>query len=251
MRKEVPNLGQVTFHQYTGAVVVPELSFNRPRGLSLPTYLAELALSHVDQGLVDSLQTRFNQCTGETVVPRLPQPEFESKRRVLEGNGHKPDCAYINSEGLRIIRNRINKRNDDLKRDPLNCSDDELANLLTVFEKGTEIYLNPPHKETSKYSICLGIDVIAWKTPYMDTQDVEKSVGYEKYQLLGVYRQFKGTGKPSTDKAIRGYATIQRSDRDHPEDFFVESCFFTRPDKAVLVKKSKLEKTSFYWKEKK
>ncbi len=188
-------------------------------------------------------QVRFNVYTGDLLVPMVPgkPPEkFDEIQKRLPTE-ELPVCAFINTEGLMIIRDRVNE-----KRNAFVGTDEELAKKLVVFMGGrTKIQLDPSEESRKGYEVKLNIGIIAWETPAIDEQDIPDGHGF--YQLLGVYREYKATGKVSTDKSIRKYATIQKSNKNHPEAFYVGECFFARQKEAIKVKKSNYERTGYFW----
>lgn len=191
-------------------------------------------------------QIRWNVFTPEPtiIIPRQPVQEYNpEKGNILyekETREKKlPDVAYMNSENLGLIRERIK----------FNGSDEELIGKLVVFTgKKTEIKIDPQEEKIKKYSVNLNIGIIAWEKLAIDDFDIPN--GYRFYEILGVYSEYKATGKVSTDKCTRGYATIQRSDRTHPDPFYLGEGFFAKPEDAIKVKKSKYEKTGYFWNKK-
>lgn len=189
-------------------------------------------------------QCRINLWTGAIIEP--PEPRVISGRcdlGELKQTNDTPSCAYINTEGLMIIRNRINEN-----KMVFSGSNEELANKLVVFMGGrTKIHLDPTEEFKKGYEIRLNIGIIAWKTPATDDQDIP--VGHDFYQFLGVYKEYKATGKVSTDKSTRKFATIQKSNKNHPENIYVGEYFFAKPQDAIMVRKSSstIERTGYYW----
>ena len=151
----------------------------------------------------------------------------------------------MNSENLGIIRERLKFKG----------TDKELTDRLVVFsgnpedkKKATEIKLDPKKENKRGYTTRLNMSIIAQEALAIDDFDVPN--GFKFYQLLGVYRQYKGTGKVSTDKATKRCATVQRSNCPHPDYIYLGEHFFADPNNAIEVKKSKYEKTGYYWKKK-
>ncbi|MDD4938148.1 MAG: hypothetical protein PHX34_04030 [Candidatus Shapirobacteria bacterium] len=187
-------------------------------------------------------QIRWNVFIPEPkiIIPRQSVQKYNPERGNTiyekETKGERlPDVAYMNSENLGLIRERIK----------FNGSDEELIGKLVVFMgRKTEIKLD--HKE--KFTTNLNIGVIAQETLYIDEWQIPE--GYKYYQLLGVYSEYKATGKVSTDKSVRDYATIQRSNCPHPETFHLGGCFLAKSKDAIKVKKSKYEKTGYFWNKK-
>ena len=186
-------------------------------------------------------QVRMNLCTGDLIVPFIPMTDIEQRESKVELKDEKPTIAFINSENLGIIKSRILKN-----RWPVNISsDEELIKQLVVFQYGTRIKRNPKEEIIHGYTVNLNIGVIACKSNDL-VNDYETPFGYSEYKMLGVYASYKATNRVSTDKCTRSYATIQRSDKEHPEQLPVGECFFAQIKDRIEVKKSRFEKTG-YW----
>jgi hypothetical protein len=110
--------------------------------------------------------------------------------------------------------------------------------------KGAE----PAEEKRRKYSVRLNIGIIAWKYQVIDNYTVPDEC--DSYQILGVYNQFKGTGKVSTDKCLRKFATIQKSNSNHPESVRVGSIFFAKPKDEISVRMSDSGETKYLYKKK-
>lgn len=163
----------------------------------------------------------------------------------------KPDVAYMSKKNLDIIRGRIK----------FEGSDEQLTARLVVFvgcfkqaEKATEIVMNQREEIAKGYLVKLNNSTIAQEATNID--DWQTPFGYKMYECLGVFDNFKGTGKVSTDKSTRGWSTSQKYRRengeltqyiDYPDNLYINDTFFARPDDAVEVRHSKYEKTDFWW----
>jgi len=150
----------------------------------------------------------------------------------------KPRGAAISAEVLRIIQERINKKKKENNQPEILLSDVDFAKRLVVFKRGTEIKTDRDDVETR-----VNNSIVAWESQSMDPQDIP--YGYKFYQLLSVFAEFKATGKVSTDKCTRSYATFQRSDCVHPENLRVSEFFYANPLNEIRVIKSRFEKTGF------
>ena len=140
---------------------------------------------------------------------------------------------------MRIIQERINKKKKENNQPEILLSDVDFAKRLVVFKRGTEIKTDRDDVETR-----VNNSIVAWESQSMDPQDIP--YGYKFYQLLSVFAEFKATGKVSTDKCTRSYATFQRSDCVHPENLRVSEFFYANPLNEIRVIKSRFEKTGFY-----
>lgn len=187
-------------------------------------------------GLAFVGQDSFNRPIAEPKINVIPE--------IVPRKSVKPDIAYMNIENLGIIRDRVLRRRLLLDT----SSYEALAKELVVFRGGTKIELSPKEELQRGYSVRLNIGVIACTTSVLE-DDLETPFNRDSYQILGVYNQYKGTGRVSTDKATREHITIQRSDVNHPQSFAIYECFFANPQDAIKVKKSNFGKTG-YWSKK-
>ncbi len=189
-------------------------------------------------------QIRMNLWTGDLIIPQIvaSMPDIELREiKKFEPKKEKPSTAFINSENLAIINNRVLKNGWPIDT----SSEEKLIQQLVVFQYGTRIKLKPKEEEMRGYSIKLNIGVIACRSNDL-INDYETPFGYSEYKMLGVYASYKATNRVSTDKCTRSYATIQRSDKEHPEQLPVGECFFAQIKDRIEVKKSRFEKTG-YW----
>lgn len=162
---------------------------------------------------------------------------------IISRNKPKPDMAYMNVDNLDIIRERVLQKGLSLNT----SSYDELTKGLVVFSRGTIIGLSPKEELNQGYLVRFNIGVIACTTSALEN-DYQTPFGQTGYQILGVFNEYKGTGRVSTDKATRKYVTIQRSDVDHPQPLAIYECFFANPNNSIEVRKSRFGKTEYWWK---
>ena len=195
----------------------------------------------------------FNSITGDVVelgfvgqnsLTKPNQSEVSVIPDIAVRKSIKPDLAYMNVDNLDIIRDRVLRRRLLLDT----SSYEALAKELIVFRGGTKIELSPKEELKRGYSVRLNIGVIACPTSVLEN-DFETPFNRDSYQILGVYNEYKGTGRVSTDKATREYITIQRSDVNHPQSLGIYECFFANPTDSIKVRKSNFGKTG-YWSKK-
>lgn len=181
--------------------------------------------------------------SGITYIGQREKSKVPEITKNITSEHTKPSLAYMNGENLDIIRDRVLAR-----RLLLDISSHEaLAKGLVVFRRGTKIQLSPKEELMRGYSINLNISIIACPTSILEN-DLDTPIGRNDYQILGVFNEFKGTGRVSTDKATRDYITIQRSDIAHPQSLAIYECFFANPSDSIKVKESRFGKTSFWYK---
>lgn len=236
MPKEIQRVpGQVRIDIYTGDLVIPsiaeiDIAQRRLNTTNNTSHKSIAAVSdEIRQNLIDKLK--------ESSVSAIKNKTMDYLRRLAKEK--KPRGAAISTEVLRIIKERINKKRKENNQPEISLSDVDFAKKLVVFRRGTEIKTDRDDVETR-----LNSTVVAWEAESMDPQDVP--YGYKFYQLLSVFADFKATGKVSTDKCTRLYATIQESDCDHPKNLRVSEFFCANHLDEIKVMKSRYEKTSFY-----
>ena len=172
--------------------------------------------------------------TNEIIATRELALTVEPKTKEWE----KPYAASINEDNLAVIREVTHSRD----------ANEDLIKKLVVFYGRTPISLEPAEEKRRKYSVRLNIGIIAWKYQVIDNYTVPDEC--DSYQILGVYNQFKGTGKVSTDKCLRKFATIQKSNSNHPESVRVGSIFFAKPKDEISVRMSDSGETKYLYKKK-
>ena len=223
--------GQVRVDIYTHELVIPSIAeIDRATSGKRTPMSIDLISSQITESLMEDLQRREN--LNPTKDPMVKLRDLAKKE--------KPQGAAMSTELLRIIKERINRQRKKKDQPEVVLNDTEFAKKLIVFRVGTEIKTDPDDTETR-----INSSVVAWETNSMDNQDIP--YGCKFYQLLGVFAEFKATGKVSTDKCTRSYATIQRSDCVHPENLRVSEFFYANPLDEIKVIKSRFEKTGFYY----
>lgn len=196
-------------------------------------------------------EIEFKLTTSRSLQTPPSTTEIPIKPKTKKERKGKPNIAYMSGENLNIIRKRIG----------FDGSNEQLAMKLVVFvggfkeaEKATEIVINQREEIEKRYLVKLNNSTIAREVTNID--DWTTPFGYKMYECLGVFDDFKDTGKVSTDKSTRDWSTFQKYIREngelvqyikHPEPLHVRDTFFARPDDAVEVRQSRYEKTAFWW----
>ncbi len=230
MSKEILKVpGQIRMNVYTGDLVIPSMAEVGMARRQLATNTSHKSITPVSA----EVRQNFKNPNALTVQ----DDAMGLLRRLAKKD--KPRGAAISAEVLRIIQERINKKKKENNQPEILLSDVDFAKRLVVFKRGTEIKTDRDDVETR-----VNNSIVAWESQSMDPQDIP--YGYKFYQLLSVFAEFKATGKVSTDKCTRSYATFQRSDCVHPENLRVSEFFYANPLNEIRVIKSRFEKTSFY-----
>jgi len=221
--------GQIRMNVYTGDLVIPSMAEVGMARRQLATNTSHKSITPVSA----EVRQNFKNPNALTVQ----DDAMGLLRRLAKKD--KPRGAAISAEVLRIIQERINKKKKENNQPEILLSDVDFAKRLVVFKRGTEIKTDRDDVETR-----VNNSIVAWESQSMDPQDIP--YGYKFYQLLSVFAEFKATGKVSTDKCTRSYATFQRSDCVHPENLRVSEFFYANPLNEIRVIKSRFEKTGFY-----
>ncbi len=155
-----------------------------------------------------------------------------TKEPVVE---KKPIYAYVNGETLKIIRSRIKSKYQEY-------SDNQLAENLLAFQGGGKT--NIEFKKDDETSTILLSSIIAVE---FSSDPDNTPLGHKMYELLGIFTQPIGTGRPGSDRAVSMYARIKRGNIKHPSTFEVGYCFFARPEDAIKVRISQKNETGFFF----
>lgn len=154
------------------------------------------------------------------------------KERPVE---KKPIYAYVNGETLKIIRSRIRSKYQGY-------SDNELAENLLVFQGRGKTNIEFEKRDSCSTILLSSVIAVEFSSDPDNTP-----LDYKMYELLGIFTQPTGTGKPGTDRAVSKYARIQRKNMNHPSTFEVGLCFFARPEDAIKVRVSQINETCFFY----